>query len=164
MEQIRTYFNAERAESLLFLGAAFLALIMTLYILLRHRSDYTFGVATGLTAIAIIQTVVGLSIFLRSPQDIKRVEAMVQSRMIEVKHVEIPRMEKVMKTFQTYKYVEIGLIFLGICLMFQAINTSFWSGLGLALLLEASAMLAFDFFAERRGLYYLEWLKGLVSI
>jgi drug/metabolite transporter (DMT)-like permease len=73
-------------------------------------------------------------------------------------------MEKVIKSFQTYKYVEIGLIFLGICLMFQEINTSFWSGMGVALLLEASIMLAFDFYAERRGLDYLEWLKGLVSI
>ena len=76
---------------------------------------------------------------------------------------EIPRMEKVMKNFVVFRYVEICLIVLGIILMYSSLNDTFWRGIGLGLFIQASIVLSLDFFAERRGheyLYYLTEVKN----
>jgi hypothetical protein len=79
---------------------------------------------------------------------------------IKIQTVEIPRMNKVMKNFVLYRYVEITLIFIGALLFFTSANTNFWRGLGLGLFLQASLVLTLDYFAERRGFNYLNYLNS----
>jgi hypothetical protein len=48
---------------------------------------------------------------------------------------------------------------LGAFLMYSTMNDTFWRGLGLGLFIQASIVLTLDFFAERRGHMYLEYIK-----
>ena len=50
---------------------------------------------------------------------------------------------------------------MGFALMYYTSPSSFWQGLGLGLFSQCTLVLLMDFFAESRGIKYLEYLKGL---
>ena len=52
---------------------------------------------------------------------------------------------------------------IGIALMYSSMNDTFWRGIGLGLFSQASIVLCLDFFAERQGHIYIEYLKELVE-
>ncbi|MBY0426509.1 MAG: hypothetical protein K2Q22_12785 [Cytophagales bacterium] len=161
MDQIKNYFGAERAESLLFVIVGFTAVLFGLYLLVWARKSFDQGLAIPLMVLAAVQIVVGGTVFFRSPKDLVRVERMVNSNSIEIQQKEIPRMEKVMKNFEIYRAIEISCILAGLVMMFAFKKNEFVNGLGIGLFIQSSLMLALDFFAERRGWEYLEYLKSL---
>jgi hypothetical protein len=77
--------------------------------------------------------------------------------------VEIPRMHKVMKNFVVYRNTEIAIILIGIFIYFAFAQFEFWKGLGLALFIQASVVLMLDYFAEKRGYIYLDYLNKFVN-
>jgi hypothetical protein len=163
IEQVRDYFNAEKAESLIFIAIGFFAILLSLYLMVKQRGSFSYGVSTALIAIALIQISVGAGIYYRSNSDISRVETALKGKAIEAKKTEITRMEVVMKNFDIYRYVEITFILGAILLMYLTASQSFWAGLGVGLLAQSTIMLISDFFAERRGATYIDWLISLVT-
>ncbi len=109
----------------------------------------------------VLEIIVGISLIYRSPKDIICVENYIKNDQIKIKSHEIPRMEKVMKNFVVYRYVEIVLIFIWAILYFASPNSYFWRCFGLGLLIQASILPTIDYFAERRGFIYLEYLNSI---
>jgi hypothetical protein len=154
---ISKYFKAESAESLLFILVGLAAIGLSLYLWMRIQQPFYSGMAWPLVSIAMIQLVVGTTVYLRSPKDIARVESIVAIAPDKIRTEEIPRMEVVMKNFELYKYLEIGLIISGIGLYFL-VAAAFWKGVGAGLAIQSAFMLVLDFFAMSRGREYLEQL------
>lgn len=155
------YFTAEQNESLLFLFVALFATAVSIYFLFQVKTDFTRGISYSLLAIASIQFVVCFTVYFRSPMDITRVQNYLDSEPAKISEVEIPRMKTVMKSFVLYRYIEIFCAIVGLGLFFYFPNGSVLKGIGLGLFVQAVLMLGFDFFAERRGKEYLEFLLGL---
>ena len=162
MEQISKYFNAEKHESLLFVLVGLLAISVATYFLIKVKQPFYNGMAYPLIAIALIQIVVGSSVYFRSPKDILRVEQIVQTEQQKIRTEEIPRMEVVMKNFVIYRWVEIALFLMGIFLFFNFKPMSISKGIGLGLSIQAGFMLLLDYFAESRGKVYLEYLRTII--
>ena len=114
-----------------------------------------------LIGVALIQIIVGTSVYIRSPKDISRVNEIIQTDQSRIQTEEIPRMVTVMKNFNTYKWVEIALLVIGLSMFLYFPKMSLLKGIGLGLLIQSSFMLLLDFFAESRGKEYLEFLKSL---
>lgn len=163
MNSIVKYFNGEKAESYLFIAIGIIALAMALYFAFILKTSFWRGVAIPFALVALLELVVGYTIVTRSPKDSFRVENNIKIDPEKIATHEIPRMEKVMRNFVIYRYVEIVLILLGILFMYGATNNPFWRGIGLGLFIQASSVLVLDFFAERRGHIYLAYLKDLVE-
>jgi hypothetical protein len=163
MNPIIKYFNAEKAESLLFIGFGICAIILSVYFFFLIKESFWKGLAIPLVFFSIVQIVIGTTIFTRSPKDNLRVENLLKYEPQKVQTEEIPRMEKVMKNFVFYRYFEIAMIFIGIILMYALSNYGFWKGFGLGLFIQCAVLLSLDFFAERRGHYYFEYLQSLVE-
>lgn len=161
METITHYFYAERAESLLFVSVGAMAIAFAIYFLVGAKQPLYTGMAYPFIAVALIQIIVGSTVFFRSPKDIQRVESMIQTEKSRIQSEEIPRMEVVMKNFEIYKWIEICLLGVGLFLFFYFSDSSFWKGVGLGLAIQAGFMLFLDFFAESRGKVYLEYLKSI---
>lgn len=159
MNPIVKYFNGEKAESYLFIILGIIALAMALYFFLILKTSFWKGVALPFFTVALLEVVVGYTIVTRSPNDKARVENYVKFEPQQISGVEIPRMEKVMHNFVVYRYVEIFLILSGMAMMYSTTTDTFWRGLGLGLFIKASIVLSLDFFAERRGHVYVEYLK-----
>jgi multidrug transporter EmrE-like cation transporter len=159
MEQVTKYFNAEKYESLLFILVGIVAISFATYFFIKVKQPFYNGMAYPLIAVALIQIVVGSSVYFRSPKDIVRMEQIVQTDKSKIQTEEIPRMTSVMKNFTIYKWVEIVLILFGIIMFFFFQPMTIWKGVGLGLFIQASFMLLLDLFAESRGRIYIEYLQ-----
>jgi hypothetical protein len=159
MEFVRTYFSAEKAESLLFIFAGAIALLASLYFLISVKKSFYTGLAFPLLFIGTIQLAVGTIIYLRSDRDKERVLNYMTLEPERINAEEIPRMTMVMKTFVYYRAIELAFIITGILLMFYVPVSDLVKGIGMGLFMQASIMLAADYFAERRGEIYLKNLR-----
>ena len=163
MNPIVKYFNGEKVESYIFIIIGVISLALALYFLFGLKTSFWKGVAIPFIVVACLEFIVGYTIVTRSPKDIKRVENFINSEPQNINNLEIPRVEKVLSNFVIFRYVEIALIILGIALMYSSMNDTFLRGIGLGLFIQASIVLSLDFFAERRGYIYFEYLKELAE-
>jgi hypothetical protein len=111
-------------------------------------------------AVAEIQLTVGISVYFRSPKYIIRVENIVKFEKHKVQTDEIPRMNIVMKNFILYRWIEISLIVVGLIFYFYFEKETMMKGLGIGLAIQSELMLLLDFFAEKRGYLYLDYLNN----
>jgi hypothetical protein len=161
MEQITKYFNAEKAESIIFILIGLVAILLSTYFFIRIKQPFYNGMSFSLIAIALIQLTVGSSVYLGSPKDIVRVSQILQTDKSKIQAEEIPRMEVVMKNFAMYKWIEIVLLIVGLIIFFYFQSATIWKGIGLGLFIQTGFMLLLDFFAESRGKTYLEYLQSI---
>ena len=164
MNQIVKYFNGEKAESYIFILIGVVTLVLALYFFFGLKSSFWRGVAIPFVLVALLEFVVGYTIVTRSPVDIVRVESFVNNEPQNIKTIEVPRMEKVLSNFVIFRYAEIALIILGIILMYSSMSDTIWRGIGLGLFMQVSIVLCLDFFAERRGHVYLEYLNQINNV
>jgi hypothetical protein len=113
--------------------------------------------------IALIQVVVGGSVFRRSDAQ----EAALQAKLVNDRAAlvagEVPRMETVMANFRIYKAVELVVFALGVVLTFLFPHRDFLYSMGIGCIAQAALMLVLDLFAEHRGAAYLAMLRSLTG-
>lgn len=153
---IDSYFGAEKQESLLFIAVG-LAAIALAVVLLRRRSRLR-GMAIPLIAVALIQLVVGGTVYLRSDAQIAQLQQQAREAPAEFKRDEAARMRVVIANFELYRRIEISLLALGMAIVVLLRNREFWFAFGLGLVLQAGFMLALDHFAEARTHAYFKAL------
>ena len=158
---IQSYFQAEKSESILFLGIGIAALVAGIVFLVRG-SAFQKGTAVPFIAIALIQIVVGGTVYFRTDAQVAQLAALHRSNPADFKAQELPRMEKVNRSFDVYKVIEICLLAAGIALMLYFRGRSEgWTGAGLGLSLQAAVTLLLDFFAEARADVYTKFIQSL---
>lgn len=163
---IEKYFIAEKQESLLFLGIGIAAIVVALLGVFVWKTQFWKGASIPLILIAILQIIVGFTVYNRSDADRTRVVYALDMNPTELKEKELPRMETVNKNFVIYRYVEIALLLVGLVLMALYKNTidkQFIYGIAVALAIQAALMLGADYFAEKRALLYTAQLKERVK-
>lgn len=156
--EVLRYFTAERAGSLLFIFAGISAIIVSIF-LFRISPTYR-GMVYPLVSIALIQLIVGATVFMRTN---KQVISLIQQLNLEptvFQASEISRMETVMANFRRYKIIEIMLLASGIFLTFALQRRSFLFGVGIGLIIQSAITLILDIFAERRGELYLNFIRS----
>lgn len=159
---IEKYFNAEKAESWVFIAIGITGIILAIIFFFIIKANFYKGVAVPFALVGLLLGIIGYTIYTRSDSDRVRNVYAYDMNPGELKEKEIPRMETVMKNFIIYRYTEIVLGLLGIGLFFyfkNNIDKQFMAGLGIGLFIMAAAALTADFFAEKRGHLYLMGLK-----
>ncbi|HMK03600.1 MAG TPA: hypothetical protein VK489_05390 [Ferruginibacter sp.] len=165
---IYKYFSGEKQESLLFLIVGIVAILLAVicWFFIKANPSFFKGAAIPLLAIGIIQVAVGYTVYTRCDKQAKDIAYDMGLETVGyTKQVELPRMEKVMKNFIIYRWVEIAFILTGIALIFlyrSNPDNTFWYGLGITLAIQATLMLGADYFAEKRGAVYKKELMELV--
>jgi hypothetical protein len=161
MDFIKTYFTAEKNESLLFILMGVAAIAFSAFALVKWSEPYYKGLVIPLVLIGIIQIVVGCSVYYRTDKQTTDLKKLYQASSTDFKSKETPRMEAVMKNFSLYKKIEIAFVLVGIMLIVFAHSREFWLGVGVGMLLQGSVMLTLDIFAERRGAIYSNLIEQL---
>jgi len=166
---IYKYFVAEKQESLLFLIFGIAAIMLGIIFLLFTKSNPSFyrGAALPLLVIGIVQCTVGFTVYSRSNRQMKDVAYnMGIEPAMYARQTELPRMEKVMKNFVIYRWMEIAFLIAGVLLIFlfrSDPGKAFWYGLGITLAIQAILMLGADFFAEQRGQEYVTQINNFIG-
>jgi hypothetical protein len=161
MLEIQKYFNAEKSESLLFMAFGLFFILFSIYCFAVLKNNFWYGLTIPLLIFSVIQIVIGSTIYYRSPIDRQRVENMLTNEPQKIQLEEIPRMKIVLKNFIYYRYFEIVMIAIGLVLLYSFPDYTFWKGLGMGLFVQCLLLLLLDFFAEKRGLSYLNYLQNL---
>src|SRR5687768_16204116 len=120
MEFTRMYFTSEKAASFLFFGIGILSTLFSIYCWLSLRKPFYIGIAYPFLLLGILEIAVGVTIYWRTPKDIERVENYLVLEPEKIIENEIPRMEGVMKSFVTLRYVELFLIVVGVVMMYYS--------------------------------------------
>ena len=161
MEFIKSYFMAEKSESLFFIVIGLFTISFSAYTLWRWGDTFYKGFAIPVILIGLIQIVVGGTVYFRTDKQIADLKATFESEKYAFKSMEKPRMELVMKNFSLYKKIEVAFVVIGLLLIFLVPAKEFWLGIGVGLLLQGAIMLTADIFAERRGTTYLKEVNAL---
>jgi drug/metabolite transporter (DMT)-like permease len=163
---IEKYFNAEKAESWVFMAIGIAGIIAAIIFFFVLKTNFYKGAAIPLLLVGLLLGVVGYTVYKRSDEDRKRNVYAYDMNPAELKEKELPRMKTVMKNFVVYRWVEIFLLLAGAGLYIYFIRDfkhDFWRGLGIGLAVMALLALTADYFAEKRGTAYLKGIESFVN-
>lgn len=161
MKELTQYFAGEKQESLLFIAVGLIAIGVAVWLWSNgHRLRY---MAIPLVVIALMQLVVGATVYSRTESQVQYLVTQSQSAPAQFKQDEISRMKTVMKNFTLYKTIEMVLLLVGVGLIACLQRFDVAAGLGAGLVLQAAFTLALDLFAEARGQDYLAALDGWLT-
>lgn len=161
MNNMSDYFVAEKQESVIFVVVGLLAIGFSLWLWMNgHRLKY---MAYPLLVIALMQIVVGGTVYLRTDSQVSTLSAQLQVNPAALKAEETARMETVMKNFSIYKSIEMLLLIMGVGMIafFQRHDVA--AGIGVGLVLQAAFTLTLDIFAETRGADYLSVVQSIAT-
>lgn len=154
LKEIGTYLTAEKQESALFMLAGLIAIGFAAWLWMNgHRLK---SMAFPLLAVALIQIVVGSTVFLRTDTQIATLNEQLNVAPAQFKAAEVSRMDAVMKNFRVYKVIEMALLAIGLLMLALAQKSDMATGIGAGLMMQAAFMLCLDMFAEARGSDYLK--------
>jgi hypothetical protein len=161
MNDMSSYFVAERQESVIFILVGLLAMGLSLWLWMNgHRLK---SMAYPLVVIALMQIMVGGTVLLRTDAQLSSLSAQLQTNPAALKAEETARMKTVMKNFSIYKRIEILLLITGIVMIAFLQRYDVAVGIGVGLVLQSAFTLALDIFAEARGAEYLSAIQGLAN-
>jgi hypothetical protein len=121
------------------------------------------SMAYPLVVIALMQIVVGGTVYLRTDVQLFTLSAQLQTNPSALKAEETARMKIVIKNFSIYKTIEILLLITGIGMIAFLQRYDVAAGIGVGLVLQSALTLALDVFAEARGAEYLSAIQGLAN-
>jgi hypothetical protein len=159
-QELLRYFEAEKQESLLFLGVGAVAIGVSIYLLVTAHAYR--GMSYPLIAVGLIQIAVGGAVFFRTDAQVAALTTQLAREPMAYQAAEQARMQKVSASFKLYKGIEIALLAAGIVLTYLFAKSERVYGAGVGLILQASLMLILDLFAERRADRYIEQIAALI--
>lgn len=159
--ELAEYFNAERQGGFLLVALALAGVSLAAYLWLA-RSAFV-AMAWPLVVPGALQLVVGLTVALRTPGQVSALESGFRAAPAVTASVEGRRIARVNQTFRVIKVVEVVVILAGLAMVLLFPHPGTWPAIGLGLIVEASALLAFDAFAHHRARVYAQWLQSLAA-
>lgn len=154
MDFIKTYFQAEKSASLLFIAIGVLAITFSVYAVIKRSAPFYKGFAIPGILIGLIQLAVGSTVYFRSDKQQASLERLYEKSQEDFITVEINRMNQVMDNFVIVKKLEILFIVIGLLFILLFQSKEFWLGIGVGLFMQGAIMLTCDIFADRRGKIY----------
>lgn len=159
INHMSSYFTAEKQESLIFMAIGLVAIGISVWLWMNgHRLK---SMAWPLVAIALMQMVVGGTVYLRTDTQVSTLSAQLQANPAALKAEETTRMQTVMKNFSVYKAVEMLLLIVGVGMIAFLQRHDMAAGIGVGLVLQAAVTLTLDIFAEARGAEYLTAIQAI---
>lgn len=153
---VEAYFDAERKAGLLFVILGLVAVGVA--VASCYSGPFWHGAGYSLVVLALIQIVVGLTVWIRSPKDIARVEHMLVYAPERIVQEEIPRVKAVLNGLSISRRTEIILFVMAVFLLGLAAHSSVLEGFGAGVAWQVAMILLLDYFSEKRANIYLAWL------
>lgn len=160
MDSILKYFEGERLQCIIGVVISVSCISASVYFLFLNKPVFK-GVAFSFLPLSLFLLIICVAVIVRTPKDIERVTTFYEEQPASIQSEELPRMEKVMKSFAIIKKVEIGIFLIGLVLAFIFWNNELIKGIAIGLIIQGFVLYLFDYAAESRGAPYVEFLKSL---
>lgn len=157
LDAMRTYFDGEK------LGGALIAAVGLASIAwagwTRMAATDLRGMFWPMLLLGLLQVGIGVGLHARTGPQVTVLERQLAAAPTDFYAAETPRMDRVQRNFGVIEVVEVVLLVVGIALGLAMKGRLTPWGVGLALVLHAAFLFAFDLTAERRGKLYLDALQ-----
>lgn len=160
MDSIVQYFNGEKLQCIVGVVISLVSIALSAYFL-ATQTPLVKGMAYSFLPISLLLLAICVSVILRTPGDVERVTRFYQEQPAKIQTEELPRMEKVMKSFGIIKNVELGLFLIGVVSIVLFWQNPLVRGISAGLVVQCTVMYLFDHVAESRGEVYVNYLKSL---
>lgn len=156
INNLSSYFDAEKQESVIFISVGILAIAVSIWLWINgHRLK---SMAYPLVIIGLMQMAVGSTIFFRTDSQVSALSTQLQQNPTAMRVEESARMETVMKNFSIYKAIEMILLITGVGIIIFLQQKDVAAGIGIGLILQSAITLTLDIFAEARSADYMSAL------
>jgi len=125
------------------------------------QKPFLKGMAYAAIPLAILLLAICVGVVFRTATDIERVSAFVKETPSRIQSEEIPRMEKVMKSFNMIKKIELVVLIIGLIMAILFWRNDLVRGVAFGLIIIGASLYTFDHIAESRGESYMQFLKSL---
>ena len=152
-DAVTTYFEGEKNAGLFLAGMAVIGLLAA-GLLIRERFGLrSFAITLGI--VALLELALGVGLYLRTGPQVGGLLSQLARDRAGFQSDEDARMARVQRNFVIVQYAELAVIIACALIAVTQKAHSVRAGVALGLLVHASALLAFDIVAERRGAVYL---------
>ena len=155
-DALARYFAEEKQGSLVFVGFGVASVLAAILV---ARSPWK-GALWPLLVLGLGAVVVGSTVYLRTDRQVAELQALLDRDPAELRARELPRLERIQRTFRVLKMAEIALVAAGLALTFVFSRGSTAYAVGIALAVEAAVLLGLDLLASRRADVYVDALRG----
>lgn len=155
---IQSYFQAEKQGGFIVMAIGITACAVGGGVLLSAGAPFYTGISIPLVVIGFVQIMVGANVARRSDLQAEDLEKLLRDSPDEFRQIEAPRMAAVLANFVRIKWVEVAFIVVGLAIILLNQEVNFTKGLGAGLFAQGLFILLFDYFAEKRGKAYAEFV------
>jgi len=160
MYSVDGYFNGEKLQCIVGAIVSVTFIAMPIFFLFQDKALLK-GIAYVAIPLSALLLIICMGVLLRISKDIERVTTFKEVTPEQIQSEEIPRMEKVMKSFSIIKKVEMVIFLIGLGLIIIFWRNEMLRGVAVGLLLMGVSLYLFDHLAESRGETYIQFLKSL---
>jgi uncharacterized protein YxeA len=160
MDNIIAYFNGEKLQCV---AGACISIVFIAFSIsfLFQQKPFLKGIGYVSIPLSVLLLIICVGVVYKNSRDIERVTTFYKEAPNRIQVEEIPRMEKVMKSFGIIKKVEIAIFIIGLALAVIFWPNELMRGVAVGLIVMGASLYAFDHIAESRGEPYLQFLKAL---
>lgn len=115
MDNILTYFNGEKFQCTIGVILSIIFIVASILFLLQQKAILR-GMSFAILPLSILLLIICVGVIYRTSEDIERITSFYKDNSENIQIKEIPRMEKVMKSFDIIKKVEIVIFIIGLFL------------------------------------------------
>jgi uncharacterized protein YxeA len=160
MDSIINYFNGEKFQCTIGAIASIIFIATSIFFLFQQKI-FLKGMAYVAIPLSVFLLIICLGVILRTSKDIDRVTTYQKETPDRIQSEEIPRMEKVMKSFGIIKKAELAIFIIGFALGIIFWRNELVRGIAISLVVMGISLYVFDHVAESRGETYIQYLKSL---
>jgi hypothetical protein len=161
-DDLTRYFQGEKREGIAFMSVGAPALVAS-GALLAQDGELGRGLGYPLLAIGVIELVAGVVVYVRTDRQVARLANGLLNNPQATAAGELTRLRRVNREFVLLQWIESSLLLSGVVLAAAGAGSRHEPvlGAGLGLVLQSTAMLAFDGFASQRASAYTRSLERL---
>jgi hypothetical protein len=160
MDSIINYFNGEKFQCAIGAIASIIFIATSIFFLFQQKI-FLKGMAYVAIPLSAFLLIICLGVIFRTSKDIARVTTYQKESPARIQSEEIPRMEKVMKSFGIIKKVELAIFIIGLALSIIFWRNELMRGIAISLVVMGISLYVFDHVAESRGETYIQYIKSL---
>jgi hypothetical protein len=157
LEPLLRYFQGEKHGGVVCAAMGLVALALALSVWRAGSELRTMALPLGLIALA--QLGIGVGLTLRTPAQVAALTARFGAEPDAARATELARMRRVNSAFKIIEIAEVAVIAASLLLILALRGRPAVQGVAMGLLLQASALLVFDLYAEKRAHAYTAWLE-----
>lgn len=163
MDSITTYFNGEKFQCTIGAIASIIFIVTSIFFLFQEKL-FLKGIAYATIPLSILLLIICVGVIFRTSKDIERVTTFYKETPKSIQVEEIPRMEKVVKSFNVIKKVEIAIFIIGLALAIIFWRNELIRGIAVGLIIMSISLYTFDHIAESRGEAYIKFLNTPINL